>query len=335
MKKLYFLLFMVSTAFCSAQTTLASGDIAVIYHLGEINAAPYGETFNVDRVGLLLLTDITTGTVFKVTENGSLNGTALDTDEGIITFTAQSDLSAGTVIDILSADPNQAPNPVGVFSIPAGAVETSTATYSLSTTGDQSIVYTGTEANPTYIYSAFFDGTSWDTPGTCSGGCSGTQSEEPSTGVTFAFGSSADSEHDNNWYMGPTTFNTAAEALAAVSNPANWTGESNNSGAADTAADAMESSGFTFTTLFTNSYDLDNALALYPNPSNGTVTISNSGIALENVKVTDINGREVANFKLNGITENKELNLSQLTSGLYLVTIAFKEASTVKKLIIK
>ncbi|WP_452224924.1 T9SS type A sorting domain-containing protein [Lacinutrix chionoecetis] len=334
------LLFFLFVAFLSnkinAQTTLVSGDIAVIYHLGETNSPPYGETANVDRLGLVLLRDITTGTIFKVTENGCIDGTALDTDEGIITFTAQTDLSAGTVIDILSANPNQAPLPVGVFSSPDGAVETSSATYSLAASGDQTIVYTGTETNPTYIYSAFFDGTSWDAPGTCAGGCSGTESVEPSTGVTFAYGSNATSDHDTNWYIGPTTFTTPAEALTAINNIANWAGESTNSGAADSAADVMEATGFTFTTLSSETFDLENSLVIYPNPSNGNITIKNANIALNNVTITDVNGRTVVTQDLNGITTDVNLNLgSTLSSGLYFMTIASKNESTIKKLIIE
>jgi len=334
--KLHLLSILICTLFIgvnsNAQTTLAAGDIAVIYHLSETSTTAQGATANLDRIGLVLLKDIDANTTFKVTENGSNNGTSIELDEGVIIFTAQTSLTAGTVIDLVSSDQLDMGRTSNIPLITDGNAP---ADYAVSTSGDQTIIYTGSEASPTFIYSAFFDGTSWDDAATCGGNCSGSQSVEPSSGPTFAYGATATNEFDNNWYSGPTTFNTPAEALAAINNPTNWSGENTNSGAAEVAGDTLVTNGFTFSTLSTNSYSLDNALSLYPNPSKGIVIIRNSGIALENVKVTDVNGREVANYKFNGLTESKELNLSQLTSGLYLVTIASKEASIVKKLIIK
>ncbi|MGB6269765.1 MAG: hypothetical protein WBF67_12230, partial [Olleya sp.] len=227
MKKLYILFFMIS-AFCSAQTTLVSGDIAVIYHLSETSTTPAGTTANVDRLGLVLLKNITANTTFKVTENGSSNGTSLQLVEGVIVFTAQSNLAAGTVLDFVSRDQL---NTGRSSNIPLITDGNSPVDYALSTAGDQTIVYTGSESSPTFIYSAFFDGTSWDTVCTSTlGGCSGSESFEPTTGVTFAYGSTSNSEFDNNWYNGPTTFANPAAALAAINNPANWSGENTNSG---------------------------------------------------------------------------------------------------------
>lgn len=89
-------------------------------------------------------------------------------------------------------------------------------------------------------------------------------------------------------------------------------------------------------TLSTENFTLDNAFTVTPNPSNGLITIGNSGIALDKVQVSDLNGRVVATHNLNGMTESKTLNLSSvLSSGMYLMTLTSNEASTVKKLIIK
>ena len=79
---------------------------------------------------------------------------------------------------------------------------------------------------------------------------------------------------------------------------------------------------------------INDALVIFPNPSNGNITIKNSGIALDKVAVSDINGRAVANFNLNGITANKALDL-QLTSGLYFISITSKNTTIVRKIIIK
>lgn len=238
-----FLLLLVITLFSfhigNSQTTLVSGDVAVIYHLSETNATGAGG----DRIGLALLRNISSGTTFKVTENGS-NGTQLDTDEGIITLTATSAHSGGKVINITLANGAVTSITPGFSSTTSGA-----SAYAISSAGDQTIVYTGTESSPTFIYSAHFNGTSWsvcNAGGTIGGAppglCGGNQSIEPNSGVTFAFGSSPTEEIDNNWYNGSTGFTNKAEALAAITNTANWSGD-DNPGPAESAADAFEALG--------------------------------------------------------------------------------------------
>jgi len=89
-------------------------------------------------------------------------------------------------------------------------------------------------------------------------------------------------------------------------------------------------------TLSNQDFDLDNDFSIFPNPSNGNITIKNSGIALDRVEISDLNGRVVFNQDLNGIREDKALNLSsKLSSGMYLMTLTSNNASTVKKLIIE
>lgn len=81
---------------------------------------------------------------------------------------------------------------------------------------------------------------------------------------------------------------------------------------------------------------LDSQVAIYPNPSNGNITIKNSGVALNKVTVTDINGRSVLFQNLNGMTTDKNLDLSsKLSSGLYFVSIVFETVTITKKLIIE
>ncbi|AUC82624.1 T9SS type A sorting domain-containing protein [Lacinutrix sp. Bg11-31] len=81
---------------------------------------------------------------------------------------------------------------------------------------------------------------------------------------------------------------------------------------------------------------LDNQVAIYPNPSNGNITIKNSGATLNEVTVTDINGRTIEAINLNGITTDKNLDLSsKLSSGLYFVSIVSETGTITKKLIIE
>lgn len=318
------LLFSINT---NAQTTLTSGDIAVIYHLSETSTTPQGTTTNVDRIGLVLLTDIEVGTTFKVTENGSNNGTSIELDEGVIIFTAQDTHTAGTVIDLVSKDQLGQGRTSNIPLITDG---NPSADYAVSTAGDQTIVYTGDENSPTFIYSAFFDGTSWDSFADCAGNCSGTESVEPSSGVTFAFGATATGEYDNNWYTGPTTFATPAEGLAAINNPANWAGENTNIGTGEVAANAIVASGFTFTTLSIDSYNLEATISLYPNPANNYITVSNTDKVSE-VVIFDITGKEVIKTNL----VNNQVDISKLNSGMYLVNLIGNDINVVKKLMKK
>ena len=89
-------------------------------------------------------------------------------------------------------------------------------------------------------------------------------------------------------------------------------------------------------TLSTASFTvLDSNVALFPNPSQGTFTIKNSGNSLTKISVADANGRIVYTEKLNNVKTDKTLNLSnKLTTGLYFITISTEGSSIVKKMIV-
>ncbi|MEZ4874780.1 MAG: T9SS type A sorting domain-containing protein [Flavobacteriaceae bacterium] len=81
---------------------------------------------------------------------------------------------------------------------------------------------------------------------------------------------------------------------------------------------------------------LDTAIALYPNPTDGKVTLSNgSNIQLERAAIYDANGRLVMQVDLEGMTTEKTFDVSALASGVYMVQIQSADAQTVKRLIRK
>jgi len=85
-------------------------------------------------------------------------------------------------------------------------------------------------------------------------------------------------------------------------------------------------------TLSTTDVDQANNFNLYPNPANtGFVTISSTTNDVMNVQVFDILGKEVKNETIT----NHTLDVSSLTTGMYLVKITQNNTSTTKKLVIR
>lgn len=108
-------------------------------------------------------------------------------------------------------------------------------------------------------------------------------------------------------------------------------GFNNNSaiGAAQTFL-FLDTLGFT-STLATDQFDALE-ISVYPNPANDLVTISNTTNAIiSNVEMTDLNGRIVKNTSLNA-TEG-QINISDLSTGVYLMKVSSDQGSTTKKII--
>lgn len=72
-------------------------------------------------------------------------------------------------------------------------------------------------------------------------------------------------------------------------------------------------------TLSTQDFFANN-LKVYPNPTKDILNLSSSTTLINNVEVTDLNGRIVKSFNLNGIAQTV-LNVSDLTSGMYFVSV--------------
>lgn len=63
-----------------------------------------------------------------------------------------------------------------------------------------------------------------------------------------------------------------------------------------------------------------NNLKIYPNPTKDILNLSSSTTLINGVEVTDLNGRVVKSFDLNGLSQT-ELNVSDLQSGMYFVSV--------------
>ncbi|NQY07051.1 MAG: T9SS type A sorting domain-containing protein [Flavobacteriaceae bacterium] len=89
--------------------------------------------------------------------------------------------------------------------------------------------------------------------------------------------------------------------------------------------------------LSTDEFSIDN-ISLWPNPTNGDFNIQLTNSTTDNVSVSmyDIQGREVYTnvFEGTGGLFQKELNLGNLSSGVYLFNIEHGNKSSTKKIII-
>ncbi len=78
---------------------------------------------------------------------------------------------------------------------------------------------------------------------------------------------------------------------------------------------------------------LANKFTTYPNPANDLVTITNSAnILFSEIAITDMNGRTVKNIKVSDLSET-QINVSDLTSGVYFMNITTDEGVAVKKFV--
>ncbi len=168
----------------AAPTTLTAGDIAII-----------GFNFDdPDQFAFVLLVNVGSGTQINFTDNGWRSTNVFRTGEGAFTWTAATNLAAGTIV---------IPTVSGV---------------SFSTTGDQILAYQGTSSAPTFLYAVNSEGAGvWQADAT-----SANTSARPS-GLVNGASAIALNEIDNAKYVGITT-GTKAQLLAAIGTTANWTG---------------------------------------------------------------------------------------------------------------
>lgn len=74
---------------------------------------------------------------------------------------------------------------------------------------------------------------------------------------------------------------------------------------------------------------------MYPNPASDVVTISNNeSIVLNSINISDINGRTVKQLSFENVND-AQMNVSDLSSGIYFMNIATEGGNAVKKFIKK
>ncbi|WP_169628033.1 T9SS-dependent choice-of-anchor J family protein [Flavobacterium soli] len=79
--------------------------------------------------------------------------------------------------------------------------------------------------------------------------------------------------------------------------------------------------------------NLETSFSVSPNPATTIVNLNNdANILMNEVKVTDINGRTVKSVKLNNVS-NTQVDISDLASGVYLMNVSSDQGTITKKII--
>ncbi len=208
----------IFSQYANTQTTLSTGDIAIIGI----------RTDNPDDFSFVLLVDIASSTVINFTDNAWISSSnAFRTGEGTATFTSSTAYSAGTVI-----------------SYSGNSSEFSTSgSFVLSTSGDQVLAYQGSSGSPTFIFAAQTNSLNWQTGSTLSSKTSNLPSglTDGGTAVAVGSGSGDTDEWDDAWYSGIST-GSKEDLLASIADQSNWSGD-------NSAANYSPLSSFTVTNV--------------------------------------------------------------------------------------
>ncbi len=195
--------FLCSISFNFGQTTLAPGDVVITGFNSD----------NPDSFSFVLLTDIAATTQIKFTDNGLRTFLYNPIEEGIITWTADTDLTCGTEVLISHVQVGD------TFSATFGTAVETGGGFGLAIIGDQILVYQGTILTPTYLFAVNFNGPSW----------ADSISQRTTTlppGLTDGVNALNLGEIDNANYN-CTVINDPTLISAAVSTSANWTLQNN------------------------------------------------------------------------------------------------------------
>lgn len=88
----------------------------------------------------------------------------------------------------------------------------------------------------------------------------------------------------------------------------------------------------TNTTILSTESFLASKFKIYPNPVTDILTVESNNIQVESIKIFSLLGKEV--FKQEGL-ETSGVNISSLSSGMYILQIATEEGSLSQKIVVK
>jgi len=101
-------------------------------------------------------------------------------------------------------------------------------------------------------------------------------------------------------------------------------------------ADLSWNSTLNFTATSTqNIPDIPNksSIVIYPNPTTGELRITNYGLQIEKIEITDITGRVINSYHFNSPIIDAALDISELQNGMYFMTFHSEGRKITKKLV--
>lgn len=122
--------------------------------------------------------------------------------------------------------------------------------------------------------------------------------------------------------LSPDEVDLAAEA--STTNAASYSGKFDNFTVKASATDTLLGAEDIATRT--------NAFSVFPNPAKNTINVSSYDYSINNVKITDINGRVVKNVAAS--SNEAQIDLSDLSQGVYMVKVTSNEGvSDIKKIV--
>ncbi len=173
--------------------------------------------------------------------------------------------------------------------------------------------------------------TTYTVTGTDSAGCAATGSvvvtviPSPNTPTFTQDGDTliSSSKHDNQWYRNDTLLkNDTSQDLVITTSGEYWVIVNNEANGCSTSSDSMEvtPAGINLLSI------ISNQLSIYPNPFNNDVFIKiNSSVGNVNdwsLQIKDVLGRTV--YSKQTLNYINEINFSDLSSGVYFITVVNK-----------
>ena len=334
------LLILITTFSIDAQT-LGAGDIAFIGY----------NTDGVDGWSFITLNDIPAGEQIYFTDQGLVNdNTWISNSEDHMVYTAPAGgVSCGTIITINDTGTS------GVFTIdgPGTIGNASNGTFALSA-GDQMLAYQSASGIPAAPNLATFisgvHGDDGDGTPTCQDpitgwslntGCStGVSKSSIPPGLTngvdcISLFPVTGLELDNAKYNGTLTgdINTLR---AAINDRNNWIFDDGTPYPIQPANYPVPNVDCSL--LSTDDVSLDNNISLFPNPTtSGTITLKNTTqTTLNSLVIMNITGQVMITLDISETVNERTIDVSNLSSGIYLVQITSEgDQVATKKLIIQ
>jgi Secretion system C-terminal sorting domain/Cleaved Adhesin Domain/Fibronectin type III domain len=105
----------------------------------------------------------------------------------------------------------------------------------------------------------------------------------------------------------------------------------NDLSAATATASNLRIDTVSFTSVLSTDSFISSKFSVFPNPTTGIINVSNAdGINVSEITVTDLNGRVVKTNKYDSVS-NVQINISDLSKGMYMMNIKSDQGTAIKK----